>query len=94
MFKLDELGMRLARLQDDEGEFLSLEALGQLEKLSRAAGNLWSGATKLESQQDNPEYLRGQVELICDAVPGLTTEYDHRNIVEDLIFHFSVFENR
>jgi len=58
----------------------------------RAAHYLWLGETLESAKQVNPEYLRGQVELISDTFgrvinPELDLDSDGRRpIIERLIF--------
>lgn len=48
-----------------------------------AAAELWEGAV-FSDVADNPEYLRGQIELIC-ALLGLSTDECRDSIRADII---------
>ena len=82
---------------DYEGEPLPARQIANLVSLAHAAREMYNtGQTiaELDADNVNPEYVRGQVELIIQAVYGLQPEDDIKEAVEALMFDdFTYYKN-
>lgn len=75
---------------DYNGVPLSSVQLTNLVSMAHFARGLYNTnqlIAELEDEGVNPEYVRGQVELIIQAVKGLSSEDDVKEAVEALIFN-------